>query len=105
MAAIKGVGMNFQGIIIGAIAFFIIGVFHPIVIKSEYYFGTKVWPVFLLTGISAATVSLFINNVIGAAVLGVFGFASMWGVRELFEQKERVSRGWFPKKPERGDSD
>ena len=40
--------MNFQGITIGIIVFAIIGVFHPIVIKTEYYIGKKAWPVFLL---------------------------------------------------------
>ena len=43
--------MNFQGLIIGAIAFLVIGIFHPIVIKSEYYIGKKVWPIFLVVGI------------------------------------------------------
>ena len=33
--------MHFTGIIIAAITFLIIGLFHPIVIKTEYYFGTK----------------------------------------------------------------
>ena len=40
-----------QGITIGFLTFVIIGIFHPIVIKAEYYFGHKIWWVFLLTGI------------------------------------------------------
>lgn len=35
--------MNFEGIILGLATFLLIGVFHPIVIKSEYYFGVKCW--------------------------------------------------------------
>lgn len=35
--------MNWAGIIIGVTTFFVIGIFHPIVIKAEYYFGTKCW--------------------------------------------------------------
>lgn len=31
--------MDFSGIIIGFATFFIIGIFHPIVIKAEYHFG------------------------------------------------------------------
>ena len=38
--------MNFESIIIAAATFFIIGIFHPIVIKAEYYFSKKIWPVF-----------------------------------------------------------
>lgn len=35
--------MNFMGLIVGAMSFIIIGVFHPIVIKCEYYFSAKGW--------------------------------------------------------------
>jgi hypothetical protein len=93
--------MNFQGVIIGLVAFVIIGVFHPIVIKSEYYFGVRVWPVFLMVGILSIIASLFIGNAILSAVAGVFGFASLWSIRELQEQVERVEKGWFPKNPKR----
>jgi hypothetical protein len=50
--------MNFQGITIGIITFAIIGIFHPIVIKTEYYLGKKVWPVFLVK----STVNLLIQT-------------------------------------------
>lgn len=43
--------MNYDGIIIGLTSFLIIGLFHPIVIKAEYYIGKKIWPVFLILGI------------------------------------------------------
>ena len=35
--------MQFTGIITAVATFLIIGLFHPIVIKSEYYFGTRCW--------------------------------------------------------------
>ncbi|MBO5661157.1 MAG: DUF4491 family protein, partial [Tidjanibacter sp.] len=44
--------MNFNGIIIGLATFLIIGLFHPIVIKVEYYFGTRVWWAFLVAGVA-----------------------------------------------------
>ena len=37
--------MNFSGILIGVLTFFLIGLFHPIVIYAEYYFGSRCWPV------------------------------------------------------------
>ena len=40
--------MYFTGLIIGVATFFIIGLFHPLVIKGEYYFGTRIWWVFAL---------------------------------------------------------
>lgn len=94
--------MNFAGILIGGAAFLIIGLFHPIVIKAEYYYGTRVWPVFLLVGLAFSLASLFVSSTVGAAILGVFGFSSLWSIRELFEQAERVEKGWFPRNPKRG---
>ena len=93
--------MNFTGLIIGAATFMAIGVFHPIVIKAEYYFGTKCWWAFALFGIAAIVVSLLVANYIVSTILGVVAFSSLWGIGELFKQKERVEKGWFPKNPNR----
>jgi hypothetical protein len=93
--------MNVQGIVIGGAAFLIIGLFHPIVIKAEYHYGTRIWPVFLLVGVAFSVGSLFVDNTVGSAILGVFGFSSLWSIRELFEQAERVEKGWFPRNPKR----
>ena len=95
--------MNFQGLIIGISAFIIIGVFHPIVIKSEYYVGKKIWPVFLVAGILLIALSIFVSHVILSAIIGVTGFASLWSILEIFEQEERVQKGWFPANPNKGD--
>ena len=46
--------MNFSGLLVGLATFLIIGLFHPIVIKSEYHFGVRCWWVFLLVGIAFA---------------------------------------------------
>lgn len=89
--------MNYLGIIIGIVTFIIIGIFHPIVIKAEYFFGKKVWPIFLFVGVGAIVLSLFISNVLCSTLAGVFGFSSLWSIHELFEQEERVKKGWFPK--------
>ena len=95
--------MNITGIAIGLISFAIIGVFHPIVIKSEYHFGKKIWPVFLAFGLVLCAASLFVKNDIGSALLAVTGFAAFWSIRELYEQEERVQKGWFPANPKRQD--
>lgn len=97
--------MNFEGILIGAAAFIIIGVFHPVVIKAEYHFGTRSWPLFLVVGAVALILSVFLESTLWSAILGVFGFASLWSIRELFEQEERVKRGWFPANPNREPSE
>lgn len=46
--------MHFDGLLLGICTFLIIGIFHPIVIKTEYYTGTRLWWVFLLVGMSVA---------------------------------------------------
>lgn len=93
--------MNVQGVLIGGAAFLIIGLFHPIVIKAEYHYGTRIWPLFLLIGIAFSVVSLFVERTVWAAILGIVGFSSLWSIREIFEQAERVEKGWFPRNPKR----
>ncbi len=95
--------MHFSGIIIAVITFFAIGVFHPIVIKCEYYFSCKIWPVFLICGILFVAGSLFVENPILSSALGVTGCSCLWSIKELFEQRERVRKGWFPANPNRKD--
>jgi uncharacterized membrane protein YuzA (DUF378 family) len=93
--------MQFTGILIGAISFLSIGLFHPIVIKSEYYFTKSCWPVFAVAGLILVGASLFVENVILASALAVIGMSSWWSILELFEQEQRVKKGWFPANPKR----
>ena len=89
------------GPLIGLATFCIIGLFHPIVIKTEYYTGTKFWWIFLLCGIICIALSLLVEQVIISSVTGVLGASFLWSIGELFEQKKRVEKGWFPKHPKR----
>lgn len=93
--------MNFMGILIGLATFLIIGVFHPLVIKGEYYFGTKCWWAFLFLGIFCGVISLMIDNTYLSIIAGVVSFSSFWSILEVFEQRKRVLKGWFPKNPKR----
>lgn len=93
--------IHFTGIIIALSTFLIIGIFHPVVIKVEYHYGTRFWWVFLALGIGAIGGALFIEDALWSAVIGVFGASSLWTIGELFEQKKRVLRGWFPMNPKR----
>ena len=76
--------LHFTGIIIAVCTFLVIGLFHPIVLKTEYYTGVKYWWVFLVS-----------------ALHGVVGASSLWSIGELFEQRKRCEKGWFPKNPKR----
>ena len=90
--------MYFTGLIIGVATFFIIGLFHPLVIKGEYYFGTGIWWVFALMGVVAVAASLMVEDVLWSTLLAVWGASSFWSIGEHFEQKRRDERWWFPKR-------
>lgn len=93
--------MNYEGILLGAGAFLCIGIFHPLVIKAEYYFGVRSWWAFLVVGLAATVGSLLASNMYVSIFLGIFAFSSFWGIGEVFKQRERVRKGWFPKNPKR----
>lgn len=93
--------LNFEGLILGACAFLCIGMFHPLVIKSYYYCGINIWWAFLLGGIAAVVGSLFVSNDYLSVFLGIFAFSAFWGIGEIFRQRERVRKGWFPANPKR----
>lgn len=94
-------GLNWEGLVIGMGTFLIIGLFHPIVIKAEYHWGKQCWPIFLVLGCVTGFAALFVSNTLLASFLGVFAFSSFWSILEMFEQEERVRKGWFPKNPNR----
>ena len=97
----KNLIMYFTGIIIAISTFLVIGIFHPIVIKVEYHTGTRYWWIFLLLGIACIVAALFTSNEVVSAVIGVVGASALWTIGELFEQRKRVKRGWFPMNPKR----
>lgn len=93
--------IHFKGLLIGIATFLIIGLFHPVVVKAEYYWGTKSWWLFLVLGIAGLIAALLIADIFWSALCGVFAFSSFWSIREIFEQEERVKKGWFPRNPKR----
>lgn len=92
---------HLTGLLIGLATFLVIGLFHPLVIKAEYYLGTRCWWMFLALGIGLLVLSVLTANVLLQAVLGVAGFSSFWSILEVFHQQERVRKGWFPRNPRR----
>ena len=93
--------MHFTGLLLAISTFIIIGVFHPVVIKTEYHWGTRPWWLFLIAGLACIGASLCIADTIFSAIIGVTGASLLWSIGELFEQKKRVEKGWFPMNPKR----
>lgn len=93
--------MYYQGALLGLCTFLTIGLFHPLVIKAEYHFGTRPWWLFLIAGIGFVVAALFVESIFWSALLGIIGFSCLWSIGELFQQRQRVLKGWFPMNPRR----
>ncbi len=93
--------LNLTGVLLGFCTFVIIGLFHPLVVKGYYYFGTGCWRWFLLLGLCALAGSVIVDSILIQTILGVFAFSSFWSIKEVFEQRRRVEKGWFPANPSR----
>ena len=86
--------MNFIGLVTAVATFLIIGIFHPLVIKAEYYWGVKCWWLFLLAGVGSIAGSLFM---VYASIVGhgmenfwyLIVFAAVMLVGRLFIGKKR----------------
>lgn len=93
--------MNWSGILLGAAAFVLIGAFHPVVIKAEYYLGKKCWWMFAIAGVICSVISFLIESIVISSIIGVLAFCFFWSIFELFEQEKRVKKGWFPSNPKK----
>lgn len=93
--------LNIYGLYIGLATFLIIGLFHPLVIKAEYYLGVKSWWLFLFAGIIFCIASMLVSSTVVSILLGVVAFSSFWSIGEVFQQRKRVEKGWFPANPKR----
>ena len=89
------------GVVVGLCVFLVIGLFHPLVIKGEYYFGTRCWVAFLLLGLICLVAAFLVTDLFWSPILGVIAFSSFWSIKEVFDQKKRVEKGWFPSNPKR----
>ncbi len=94
---------NFRvgGLLVGLVSFLIIGLFHPLVIKGEYYFGRKCRWWFLIAGIVVLALCIATTDLFLSSLLGVTAFSCFWSIKEIDEQVERVRKGWFPSNPKR----
>ena len=78
---------NLTGLVIGISTFLIIGLFHPVVIKCEYYFGTRCWWIFLIFGVLSIIAALYVRQVLWSCLLGVFAVSCFLTILEILEQK------------------
>ena len=93
--------MMFWGLVVGIVSFLLIGAFHVVVIRGEYRYGKGIWPIFAVLGAASLVASVFVDDVAVSAIVAVFGMTCLWTIKELFDQEERVWKGWFPENPDR----
>ena len=83
---------NLEGLVIGLLTFLIIGIFHPLVIKGEYYFGTRCWWAFFVFGVVALIAALCIENVMWSAVSNEVGSRKILNVNNEKSTETRKAR-------------
>ncbi len=92
--------MNWSGFLLGAVAFLIIGLCHPLVAKLEYYRGKKSWWMLFVPGLLFLVLSFFTGDVI-SIISGIVAFALFWSTLEIFMQHKRVLKGQAKRNPHR----
>jgi predicted PurR-regulated permease PerM len=92
--------LNYQGVLIGLAAFFIIGLFHPLVIRLEYRYGKRYWWLLFVPALFFTVLSLFLTQYY-SIISGCLGFAFFWSTGEIFMQHERVLKGQARRNPDR----
>ena len=92
--------MNWYGFLLGAVAFLIIGLCHPLVARLEYYRGKKSWWMLFVPGLLFLVISFFTGDVI-SIISGIVAFALFWSTLEIFMQHKRVIKGQAKRNPDR----
>jgi hypothetical protein len=49
--------------------------------------------------LAAVIGAIFIQELRASALLSILGFTLLWSIKDLFEQEERVKKGWFLANP------
>ena len=81
---------NLWGLVIGVATFLIIGLFHPLVVKAEYYFGAGIWWAFLLAGLVFMGLSVMVHHLILSTIFGVIAFSSLRGTYPVSVEAYRI---------------
>lgn len=74
--------MEYQGLVIGLLAFLMVRFFRYIVGKYEYIFSGRLWLCVLTIGIIAVISSFFINEIIISTLVAIFGCVCLWAIYE-----------------------
>ncbi|MCE1255136.1 MAG: DUF4491 family protein [Anaerolineae bacterium] len=93
--------LQFSGLILAGLTFFTIGIGHVLVRKLNYDYGTRPAPVILVLGALFIGGSLFSQDNLLSAALGILGLTTLWDGYEFYRQEERIRKGHAPANPNR----
>lgn len=87
--------MEWSGIGIGLFTLIVIGFGHLWVRKLENLLGGRTWPWVVLVGTALVLGSLLVSHWTASVILGILGFTTLWGAKELVElsAKRRQQNG------------
>ena len=88
------------GVAIGAATFLIIGLFHPLVIRT-LLLRHSMPLVVLAAGIIFMILAVAVRRCAMVKSARLVSFSSLWSIKEVVEQEHRVKKGWFPANPKR----
>jgi uncharacterized protein DUF4491 len=80
--------MQFAGVAIGLGTVILIGFGHVWVKWLLRYFGARTTPLVVVLGIALIGASLVISDWFASALLGIAGFTTVWGAREILQHRK-----------------
>jgi hypothetical protein len=80
--------MQLAGIAIGLATLVLIGFGHAWVKWLLRYLGARTAPFVAVLGIGLIGASLFVNDWFISALLGIAGFTTVWGAREIVQHRK-----------------
>ena len=95
--------MNYVGILIGLATFLIIGLFHPLVIKGEYYFGNPMLVGFPRDGNPMCRFVPLCGKRVLEYHFRCHIVLFLWGILEVFDQRKSGAERLVPQKSSRND--
>ncbi len=81
--------MQFAGLIIGLATLLLIGFGHAWVKWLLRHYGANSWMLVAVLGSVFVLLSLFLFDPIPSALSGTLGFTTLWGSREIIENRAR----------------
>ncbi len=92
---------DYTGVILAATVFITVAIGHEFVRKFNYLYGTKPGKYVYFVGVGLFFWTLFIENQLLSAIIGVTAITIIWDGYEFYKQEDRIRKGEAPENPNR----